>query len=313
MTVSLLFFSQIFCAPNTLEERYKKALTYQERKKFEPKLLELATSYKDSLWGQYALLDLAKLNLLDRNYDNAVSYLKQIYRREIEDKQFWLAKAYLKQEQFQLAIISAQIFIANAKDLPKVETAYLIIAEAYLQMGQYQKAFDTLEDLRTSKYIKDNIPLLYYKMGNCCELMSDFTQALVYYKKLKLEFPYNQYSYMAEERVYKLKNSDKVKVDLSTFSSYRQFDSHKEQESNHNKENNLFLQAGAFSSKKNASKLGSKIEAIGYDYSIFIKIKNGKTLNVVMVGPFPDEKKLTAAMQKLEKNGIKSILVKKYD
>ncbi|MCF7793398.1 MAG: SPOR domain-containing protein [Candidatus Cloacimonetes bacterium] len=313
IAVCLLFCSQIFCAKSALETKYKKAIDQQDRKKFEPELLDLATSCKDSLYGQFALLDLAKLNLLDRNYAEAVSYLKEIYSPLIEDKQYWLAKAYLKNEQYQLAIISAQIYIADSEDFHKVESAFFLMTEAYLMKGNYKKAYETLEELRVSKYISDNIPLLYFKLGNCQELLSDFTSALVYYKKLKQEFPYHQYSYMAEERIYKLKNEDKIDIDLSAFSSYLLVDPNKKPPDQNQNENKLYLQVGAFSSRQNANKLGSKIKTIGYSYSVFTKIKNSKKLNVVMVGPFPDETKLTSAMKKLEKNGIKSFLVKKYD
>ncbi len=305
--------SYVFCDEKDLESVYNKAKEQQKRSKFKPQLQKLADQHPDNKYGQLALLDLAKLSLLERDYQTAISHLKKIHHPLIEDKQLWMAKAYLKNEQFHLAIISAQIYISDAEDQHNLELAYFVMAEAYLQKHDYKKALEILEELRLSEYIADNIPLLYYMMGNCCELLSDFTSALVYYRKLKQEFPYNQYSYLADERIYKLKSDEKVDVDLTTFSSYRLVDPDSKPGNLQQKEEKLYLQVGAFSSKENAEKLGKKVKKIGYKYSIFSKIKNNKKLNVVLVGPFENENKMAEAMKKLEANGISSFMIKRYE
>lgn len=303
----------LFSANTDLQNKYLQAKQYQERNKFEPILEELATTYVDSMYGQLALLELAKLNLLDRNYESAISFLKKIHLPQISEKQFWLAKAYLKNEQFQLAIISAQIYIADGANSGNIEEAYFIMAEAFQKQQNYRQALKTLEELKNSQHINNNIPLLHYKMGICCELLADYNSALIYYKKLKQEFPYHQYSYLAEEQVYKLKSDKKINVDLTNFSSYRLVDPNHKPVQNTQIESNLYLQAGAFKSKTNAKKIGNKIKSIGYDFSIFTKIKNKNKLYVVVVGPFMNENKMSTARQKLEKNGVNSFVVKNYN
>src|SRR6056297_665587 len=69
-----------------------------------------------SLYAQKSLLELGKLELLNRNYKNALGYLKKVTNPNLQDKEFWLAKIYFKLENHNNAIISAQNFIADAKD-----------------------------------------------------------------------------------------------------------------------------------------------------------------------------------------------------
>jgi len=123
-----------------------------------------------------------------------------------------LAKAYLKDDQWENAIISSQNYIFENENEDKIEDLYFIIAEAYLSRKIYKRALNTLEYLRTSKYIHNQIPLLFYKIGNCYEFMSKYSEALKYYKKLKLDFPYDPYTYLAEDRIFQLKQDKDIRL-----------------------------------------------------------------------------------------------------
>ncbi len=119
-------------------------LTEQEnflQAKNETDIATMQTLYKNiyeesnnSFYGQYSLLELAKLDFFKRDYKNAILFLKKIHDQKILDKQYWLAKSYLKLCKYQLSIISSQIFIAESEDSVKIEKAYFLIAEAYLQL-----------------------------------------------------------------------------------------------------------------------------------------------------------------------------------
>lgn len=296
-----------------LEKKYNLAKQTLKQKDFLKQFEELSSQHKDDYYGQLALLELAKSHLLDRSYKEAISCLEKIYIPEIEEKQYWLAKAYLNEDKYQLAIISAQLYISETKNLDNAEVAFFIVAEAYLLQHKYKQALETLESLRISKYIKNNIPFLYYKMGNCSELLGKYIDALVYYKKLKQEFPYNQYSYLAEERIFKLKNDDMIDIDLATFNSHRIQEPKVETKAATGEDLKIYLQVGAFSSEANATNLGKKVKMVGYKYTIFPKMQNNTKLYIVAAGPFEDEIKLRQALQVLEHNGIKSFMIKRYD
>jgi TolA-binding protein len=308
----ILVSINLFCQDNTaLKQLFEKAKESNEQSKFIPIYENLSANYLDSYYGQLALLELAKIYVLERKYSNAIKSLKMIHHQDIADKQYWLAKAYLKEDKLQLAVVSAQIFISESDDNDKIENAYFIIAEAYIQQNMYKRAFNTLETLRTSKYINNNIPLLHFKMGNCKEFMGKYDDALMFYKKLKKDFPYHQYSYLAEDRLFELKSDNKINVSLSNINSYRQNEPKQETEVATG-EYKVYLQVGAFSSEERAIKLGKKVKQIGYDFIVFSKIKDNNKLFVVAAGPFEKDKKLKEAMKKLEKNDLKSYVIKRY-
>ncbi len=297
-------------------------LTEQEnflQAKNETDIATMQTLYKNiyeennnSFYGQYSLLELAKLDFFKREYQNAILFLKKIHDQEILDKQYWLAKSYLKLGKYQLSIISSQIFIAESEDNVKIEKAYFLIAEAYLQQKMYKRAFNTLESLRTSKYIKNSIPLLHYKMGICKEKQAKFEQALMFYKKLKQDFPYHQYCYLAEDRIYNLGKDEKVELDLSQINSFRQEEPVEESKAATGEDLKIYLQIGAFGSEDRAEKLGKKVKVIGYEYIVFSKIKGNSKLFIVAAGPFDENDDLKKAIQKLKKNDLDSYVIKRY-
>ena len=297
-------------------------LTEQEKffqAKNETDIVTMQTLYKniyeesnDSFYGQYSLLELAKLDFFKREYKNAILLLKKIHDQKILDKQYWLAESYLKLGKYQLSIISSQIFIAESEDNMKIEKAYFLIAEAYIQQKMYKRAFNTLESLRTSKYIKNNIPLLHYKMGICKEKQAKFEQALMFYKKLKQDFPYHQYCYLAEDRIYNLKKDEKVELDLSQINTFRQEEPEEESKAATGEDLKIYLQIGAFGSEDRAEKLGKKVKVIGYEYVVFSKIKNNNKLFIVAAGPFDENDDLKKAIQKLKKNDLDSYVIKRY-
>ena len=313
LILCLLIFSFGLSAEVDLEKQYLQAKQSIEKKEYITIFRNLADKHTNNRFGQLALEELAKIHLLDRDYDKAISFLKKIHLQEIEDKQYWLAKSYLKAGKFQKAIVSAQIYIASSEHAENIEVSYFIIADAYLQQGKSQKALNTLESLRTSKYINNHIPLLHFKRGNCFELMKQYENAILCYRKLKMDFPYHQYSYLAEDYIYNLKNNKEINIDLSKLNSHRQTEPKVETKAATGEDLKIFLQVGAFGSKENAESLGKKVKNIGYNYKIFPKIKNSKQLFIVAAGPFENDKKLKKAMQKLEKNGLKSFLIKRYD
>ena len=298
----------------TLTQEYQYIKAKVEKNSTEMKNLfeKVYEEDHDSLLGQRSLLELAKLNFFKREYKQAVSFLKKIHHQEISDKQYWLAKSYLKMGQYQRSIVSSQIFIADSDDYVKIENAYFLLAEAYLQQQMYKRLFNTLESLRISKYINNNIPLLHYKMGICKEKEGKYKQALMFYKKLKQDFPYHQYCYLAEDRIYNLKKNDKLEIDLIEINTFRKEKIVEESKAATGEDLKIYLQVGAFRSEDRAVKLGKKIKVIGYKYIVFSKIKDNNKLHVVAAGPFDENNDLKKAIQKLKKNDINSFVIKRY-
>ncbi|MDP8267505.1 MAG: SPOR domain-containing protein [Candidatus Tenebribacter davisii] len=309
--ISTLLIASIFCLP-LQEDLYKKAKSETDVSKIKPLFENVYELDHNLLFGQLALIELAKLSFFERNYQDAVSYLKKIHHQKITDKQYWLAKSYLKLGKYQLSIVSNQILIAESEDDRKIENAFFFIAEAYMKQEMYKRAFNTLESLRTSQYIKNNIPLLHYRMGIFKEKQGKFEQALMFYKKLKQDFPYHQYCYLADDRIYNLKKNDKLDIDFKEINTFRREEPIQETKAATGKDLKIYLQVGAFKTEGSAEKLGKKIKVIGFEYIVFSKIKNNSKLYIIAAGPFDEKDDLKKTMQKLKKNDINSYVIKRY-
>ena len=249
--------------------------------------------------AQLALFELGKLKFLERDYQAAQDYFKRIYGEDITDKEYWLAKTYLKLEDPTRAIISAQNFICDSDDPTKIESAYFLIAESYLLSHQYKRALNTLETLRNSEYIQNFIPLLFYKLGYCHELLDHTEDAILSYKKLKSDYPYHELSFQAEERLLSMRSKPTQNSPQPILTTAV---------ANHDAQ--TYLQAGAFGSPKNAHSLGSKITNLGMKYIVFDKMSNGRKLYCVAAGPFENATKLNTALTKLKDNQINTYIIK---
>ena len=227
-----------------------------------------------------------------------------------------MANAYLKNSQFDSAIISAQNFIFESNDKNLIESAYFLIAEAYINQKSYSRALNTLEFLRNSEFIENNIPLLHYKVGYCQEMLGNYDSALNSYKKLKIEFPYHQYSYLAEDRIYQLTKMRIPEITDQDLQEYRTAENKNEDDQeteNINYQVTMkYLQVGAFSKRSNAEDLADKIRGfLKDDYIIFSKTVKEKTLHILAYGPFDNDTALKKVKNKLEEKGYSSFTIRR--
>ncbi|MBN1327552.1 MAG: tetratricopeptide repeat protein, partial [Candidatus Cloacimonetes bacterium] len=191
----LISFLLSLAAEDSLESEFNRIRELPEKQNLLSAYKSFYKANPDNFFGQMSLLETAKIHFLDRNYKETIKQLQKISHSDITEKEFWLAKAYLKNNNFEDAIISAQNYIFSAKDVTRIEAAYFFIAESYIQQRKFTRALNTLDFLRQSEFITNNIPLLHYKIGYCQEILGNTEEALQSYKKLKLEYPYHQYSY----------------------------------------------------------------------------------------------------------------------
>jgi len=307
----VLLMLTIYCvADNIMMDEYSKLKDETKNKVNKAEYEEIFMGAPDTFQGQSALLDLAKIELLERNYDQALKYFKKIFHPEIPTKEYWMAKCYLSSGDTDSAIIAAQNYVYTSSDKDKIESSYFIIAEAYIEKGLFTKALNTLNYLRNSDNIQNNIPLLHYKIGYCNEKLGNYDTALTHYKKLKLDFPYHEYTYLAEDRIYQMNSDKKIDVDLKEIMINE--DPVKEPIADKDDEGNKYLQVGAFSKQGNADKHGKDIsKTFSGNYIVFPKKSNNKTLYITAFGPYNSDKQLNKAKSELEKNGYNSFMIQR--
>jgi len=308
-----IFALIIFCIPFLLfslpsaKSLYEKAISKKFENEFVPIFKELSENYSQTIYGQKALLELAKIEFLKRNYDLSLSYLKKINNPKIKETAYWLAKVYLKLNKNIEAIYSAQNYIyLDTQNYEKVEDMLLTIAEAFLQKKIYYRALSTLNSLRKSKYATNRLSLIVFKTAECYEKMGKIEKAIKIYKKMKIDFPYDEYTYIAQDKVFELtsledirpkEDNAKKKLDKAAVSP---------------KDFELYLQAGAYGKLKMAKIQEKKIASYGIKTKIGEKTKRGKKLYIVYAGPFNNTAEMKKASSILRENGIEFFIYKKY-
>lgn len=312
IAILLVFISILVAETENPEKSYFLLKDNNEQKVDKLKYEDIFMENPDTYFGQKALLDLAKIELLERNYDKALNYFKKIYHEDITTKEYWMAKCYLLKGDPDSAIISAQNYIYSSFDNDKIEVSYFTIAEAYIDKGLFVKALNTLEYLRNSENIENNIPLLHYKMGFCNEKLGNYEKALSHYKKLKLDFPYHEYTYLAEDRIYDLKSQDQIDLDLKDVLINETEETPVPEDKTTSETKGKYLQVGAFSNEANARKQAEEISLkFNEPYIVFQKSSNGNILFVAAFGPYADSNTLKAAKQTLADLGYNSFEIKK--
>ncbi len=265
--------------------------------------LTFAENNSNHIWGQLAFLELVKMNILAENFTKANDYLIKITLPKISEKYFWETQIKLAQNNYQDAIISAQKFIMKSNDFDKIELAYFFIAEGYFQQKMFKRSLNTLESLRTSEYIKNEIPFLYYKMGNCYEFMENFSNANNCYKKVKQIAPHSDVCSLADERIFQLQKSNSLKFEEKSETKFEEIEALKSKLPILN-DAKIYYQIGAFSVEKNAKKMWQNMKNIKLNPIIFTKTKNGVRLFVVAIGPIENELKLKEISDQLKQINI---------
>ena len=265
--------------------------------------LTFAENNSEHIWGQLAFLELAKINILTENFNKANDYLVKITLPKISEKYFWETQINLAQNNYREAIISAQKFIMKSDDFDKIEIAYFFIAEGYFQQKMFKRALNTLESLRTSEYIKNEIPFLYYNMGNCYEFMGNFSDADNCYKKVKQVAPHSDVCSLADERIFQLQKNNSLKFEEKPEIKFEKIETLKTKLPIPT-DGKIYYQIGAFGVEKNAKNMWKKMKDFKLNSIMFTKTKNGTKLFVVAVGPIENDLKLKEISDQLKQINI---------
>ncbi len=80
-----------------LKDVFEKAQAMIHKQDFVSVYAQLSEKYPDHFYGQKAFLELGKISLLERKYEEAIVFLKKIYNKEITEKNIGWQKLIFKQ------------------------------------------------------------------------------------------------------------------------------------------------------------------------------------------------------------------------
>jgi len=316
---------------------YYKALLASEAETAKQQLLLLIQLPSRNNYVQKGLLELGQISLLERDYDKALTYFNRITDPDLPEKHFWLASAYYSQGNFSKAVASADQFIRLAGDSPKKEDAYLLLADAYISLGQYNNAINTLKKLLSKPELVTKEQYLRYRYGYATEMLGNTSEAVSQYRQgIELNRA-SQLAYLMEDRLFDLRDKYGSAIDLSFLYPYSdtslpdivlvalsnsgnnndadksdsmpKVQSAKPQEVDFEKQTGIYLQAGRFSNQQNAIKLCERILKLNLNAQYYKSTQHSDVSWVVIVGPYTTELDAVNAKTVLRQENIDSFII----
>ncbi len=292
----------------------------------------VSQNYPSSLYGQMALLEIAKLNILDREIAQAVINLKKITSTDMIEKSYWLAFCSYQQNDYQNAINHAENFLRLSKTNQYLEDTYFLIVESYISLRQANSAVKTLNKLKAINGFPTDLQFYYFRLGYAYELSGNRQDAVASYRDGYLLNKYSQVAYLIEDRLFELRTSFGSSIDLSFLYPYTELsitppvvdsgststnimplpnnDQKIDLKADAKPTGEYLIQAGRFSSESNASKLVVKIKSLELPSVYYEAIQNKQKTWVVVCGPYNTQQEADAAHSKLKDNDIDSFITK---
>ncbi|MEA1972920.1 MAG: SPOR domain-containing protein [Candidatus Cloacimonadota bacterium] len=251
-------------------------------------LEKLSDEYQEKKYGQLGLLELVKLNILEKDFFVAQNNLDKV-DDNIYEKFYWQTNLFYHQKKYESAIEEAIKFIDKSENHDLIELSYLLMVQSKIEQKKYDEALEILAEFKNSDYIEYQIAALLFKTGYCYEKTGKIEEAQNYYKKVINQFTYTKHSNDSKYRLQKLKNISNDNEIVSNDQVDDKDDGIK-----------IYLQAGAFMSKKNAQRRVTQVKKLSFDSHIFEEKGRYK----VAIGPFNRIEELQKAKKYLENNHI---------
>lgn len=267
-------------------------------------LQQAANLYPKTFYGQMSILELAKYHILKREINQAEELLHKITNVQLIEKFYWLAYCADSKSNYDKAISYSENYLRMTSDNKYLENTYYIIANAYRKQGKYQSAITTLEKLKKIEGYPKNEQYFFYQLGYCYQLLGNVADAYQNYKKA-FELNHNSpLAFMAEDKLFELRNRYNPSLDLSFLYPYTTLDipgliqpeitippaasiiQDLPLKLENRPETGYYVQIGCFSSEANARKRTEEIRGLNIS-AIYFEDKNKKnTPWVVASGPY---------------------------
>jgi tetratricopeptide (TPR) repeat protein len=329
--------------PNKDEERalvlYLEAMLCKNIADTQTRLNSCIEKYPKTPYGQMAMLEVAKIHILEREMQKAGTLLRRINSPDIVDRFYWIAVVFYWQDDYSSAIANAENYLRLSPQGKEAESAHYLIVDSYVSQRKYQSAISSLANLQHLKEFDRQY--YYYKLGMINELNSNFKEALKAFREGYELDKYSQVAFDIEERLFNMR-SRTPSLDLSFLYPYTPLDIPVELASDSldtqvgsvpevseklpplnlppideylpiklisKPLKGFFLQAGRFSVKTNAERLCRSIRDMQIPASYYEDKDQGKTTWVVLAGPFSSREQTDSARARLTSSEINSFIV----
>lgn len=289
---------------------YYRAKTAMSKDEISTNFQMAVRSYPQSLYAQKSLLELSQIAILEREYRTAKEYLLRV-NPDIITRELLLASVYLHLRLFPKAIASAGSFINNSDDQKMTERAYIYIVEAQIRSGEYQRAMNTLAEMREENNVQYMAALATFKEGYCLEMMDNIAAAAARYQSVLTHYPYTEQSYQAEKRLFELTVADRIDTSELTTPLPGYIPTDREREQVQEKKEYYFAQVNAFSVRDNAVDHSRHLDSSGFNNIVIPRVVEGREFYAVAVGPFATRAEVDRARTRLkEELNLESFIIR---
>ncbi|MDI3503771.1 MAG: hypothetical protein PWP64_707 [Candidatus Cloacimonadota bacterium] len=313
---------------------YYSALLHKTKAQALEGFLSAAQEFPKTHYGQLAMLEAAKIYILEREIPQAQAQLRRISSARIIERFYWLAVTFYWLEDYPSAIANAENYLRLSPAGRVSESALHLVADSYIAQNKYQSAISSLHKIkRLPEYDQQ---YYYYRLGYANELGGDSGAALRAYRTGYELDKYSQVAFNIEERLFALRSRAPA-LDLSFLYPYTpldiaasqdstatpaieaipdslrialpQFDSSTPLKVSFQPAQGSFLQAGRFSVESNANRLVSNIREMKIPALYYEDDYEGHKTWVVLAGPFDSAAQSNLAKEILSKSDIHSFAV----
>ncbi|MDD2228617.1 MAG: SPOR domain-containing protein [Candidatus Cloacimonetes bacterium] len=293
---------------------------------------QLIAKYPKSSYAQMSLLELGKLQILERNIEEAKASLKKISSTGLMERFYWLGLCAWWQDDYTSAINHAENYLRMDAKGEYCEAAHYLIAECYLSQKKAYSAITTLGKLQKLNLQDVDEQYLLYRLGFAYEQSDKLKDALGYYQQGYELDNYSQIAYLIEDRLFEIRSRNKS-VDISFLYPYSllqipiiteepntpivtitpapQTPKPTEMQTPNapvklkaKPTAGYWLQAGRFSLEANANKLVINIRLLSLPAVYYEDVSRGKISWVVLCGAFEEKAKAEAAKSQLVSSDI---------
>jgi len=260
---------------------------------------------KGNAYTDRALIHLAKISLTHEDWTAAMEYsdklLKKAFSLYYSDALFINAQAHFCNAEYFPAITSYKEFTNISLDSAQRELAMLNCGTAYYELKQHSKAIEQFSQIQEENPNSNFNPYMLYLLGLCFENKAQYTDAITHYKKLTNDYPYSQYSPLAEQQLVSLIEQGYYSSSLTTLPEIDELLSKK-----------YIVQLAALESSTKAHKAQKDFLDMGVKNTfIFTKSVNGKIFYAVGIGPYSTENEALYKKNRLAEKSISSYVYKK--
>ncbi len=333
--------------PNKDEERalllYYDAMLKKDRSDALALLISCTQMYPKTHHGQLAMLEAAKLHILEHDMTQAQTLLRGISSADIVERFHWLAVTFYWLDDYSAAIANAENYSRLNPNGKEIENTLHLIADSYIGQKKYQSAVSTLN--KVSRLKDYDRQYYFYKLGLAHELNNNSKDALNSFREGYELDRYSQIAFQIEERLFALRTrvpsldlsflypykpleivadttlvvsgtepEEQVETQLlpQTSASLPQLppiDNSKPIKISAKPNTGFYLQAGRFSVEPNAERLSRSIRGMNIPAQYYEDRSTGQATWVVLAGPFDNREETDRARNLLMGGEINSFIV----